>query len=132
MISTVFKIIGGALVAAILGLSLRQQGKDIALLLSIAVCCMVAIAGVAYLKPVVEFLQNMQDIIAVQASTFQTLLKAVGIGLISEIACLICADAGNAALGKTIQILTTGVLLWLSLPMMNALLELVQQILGEL
>ena len=28
MISTVFRIIGGALVAAILGLSLRQQGKD--------------------------------------------------------------------------------------------------------
>jgi stage III sporulation protein AD len=129
---TVFKIISGALITVILGLFLRQQGKDIALLMSIAACCMIVIAGIAYIKQVIEFLENLQKIIGAQESAFRTLLKAIGISLVSEIACLICTDAGNAALGKTIQIVTTSVLLWLSLPMMNALLELVQQILGGL
>jgi stage III sporulation protein AD len=130
--ATVFKIISGALVTVVLGLSLRQQGKDIALLLSIAACCMVVIAALDYLKPVVEFLENLQALTGVQENAFQILLKAVGIGLIAEIAGLICADSGNAALGKTIQILASGVLLWLALPLMNALLEIVQQILGEI
>ena len=132
MIGTVFKIVAGALIAVILGLSLRQQGKDIALLLSIAACCMAIIAGAVYIRPVITFLENLQELAELQDTSFQILLKAVGIGLIGEIACLICGDSGNAALGKSIQILTTGVLLYLSLPLMNALLEMVQKILGEL
>ena len=132
MTGSVFKIIAGALIAVVLGLSLRQQGKDIALLLSIAACCMVVIAGVQYIKPIITFLENLQTLADLQDTSFQILLKAVGIGLVAEIAILICSDSGNAALGKSIQILTTGVLLWLSLPLMNALLEMVQKILGEL
>jgi stage III sporulation protein AD len=60
------------------------------------------------------------------------ILKTVGIGLIGELAGLICSDAGNAALEKSIQILTTAVILWLSIPLFESLLDLVQAILGEL
>jgi stage III sporulation protein AD len=60
------------------------------------------------------------------------ILKTVGIGLIGELAGLICSDAGNAALAKSIQILTTAVILWLSIPLFESLLDLVQAILGEL
>lgn len=132
MIGSAFKIIAGALMAVILGLSLRQQGKDIALLLSIVTCCMVVIAAVQYIKPIIAFLENLQELADLQDTSFQILLKAVGISLIAEIAGLVCSDSGNAALGKSIQIITTGVLLWLALPLMNALLEMVQKILGEL
>ena len=59
------------------------------------------------------------------------MLKAVGIGVISEIAVLICQDSGNAALGKGLQLLATIVVLWLALPLMQGLLELVQKILGD-
>jgi hypothetical protein len=52
--------------------------------------------------------------------------------LIGELAGLICSDAGNAALAKSIQILTTAVILWLSIPLFESLLDLVQAILGEL
>jgi hypothetical protein len=47
---------------------------------------------------------------------------------VAEIAGLICTDAGNAALAKTIQILATAVILWLTLPLMQALLDLVRKI----
>ena len=42
---TVLKVIFGALIAVILGLMLRQQGKDIALLLSTAVWCQTIVPG---------------------------------------------------------------------------------------
>ena len=65
-------------------------------------------------------------------STFlSVLLKAVGIGLIAEIAALICADAGNAALGKTIHIMAVGAILWTALPLLSGLVDLIHQILGE-
>ena len=127
----VLKVIFGALITVILGLMLRQQGKDVALLLSIAVCCMVIAAGISYLSPVLDFIRQLQENTGIDPQFVRILLKSVGIGLVAEIAGLICTDAGNAALGKTIQILATAVILWLALPLMGALLELVRKIMEE-
>lgn len=60
------------------------------------------------------------------------LLKAVGIGLVSEIAGLVCTDAGNGSLGKALQMLGSAVILYLSLPIFTAILELIREILREL
>lgn len=127
----VLKVMCGALIAVILGLTLRQQGKDIALLLSTAVCCMVVVVGVSYLTPVVDFVRQLQTSSGTDPEFLRILLKSVGIGLIAEIAGLICSDAGNAALAKTIQILATSVILWLSLPLMSALLDMVRKMMEE-
>ena len=102
-----------------------------ALLLSIAVCCMVVVAGFAYLTPVVDFIRQLHTSSGTNSEFLRILLKSVGIGIVAEIAGLICTDAGNAALGKTIQILAAAAILWLSLPLMNALLELVRKIMEE-
>ena len=128
---SVLKVIFGALIAMILGLTLKQQGKDIALLLSIAVVCMVTFVAISFLTPVVDFIQQLQSNIPTDSGFLRILLKSVGIGLIAEIAGLICTDAGNAALAKTIQLLSVAVILWLSLPLMRALLELVQTMMEE-
>lgn len=123
--------VGGVLVAVILCAVLNRQGKDFTVLLSTAVCIMVLIAASAYLEPVMMLIETLIDTAQLDSDLFQTILKAVGIGLIGELASLICADSGNAALGKTVEILTAGVILWLSIPLMTALLELVQQMVGS-
>lgn len=128
---TVIKVLAGTLITVILGLALRQQGKDIALLLSIAVCCMVLAVVMLYLEPVVEFIRQLFSFTGTDPEMLEILLKSVGIGLLAEIAGLICADAGNAALAKTIQVLSAAVILWLAVPLMQALLELVHQLMGE-
>ncbi len=124
------KASAGIFIAVILGLTLAKQGKDLSLLLTVVVCCMVVTAAVTYLQPVIDFLQRLQSIGQLDPEMFQTLMKSVGIGLLAEIMSMICADAGNASLGKTLQILSTAVILWMSLPMLNALMELVNNILG--
>ena len=120
------------LLAVILGLVLAIQSKDWAVLLTTGVSCMVLAVGAVYLQPVLDFVRELQTLSGLDPQMLTVVLKAVGIGLISEIAALICLDAGNAALGKGIQILASLTVLWLSLPLMRALLELVQKILGEI
>lgn len=119
------------LVAAILCLTIGKQGKDFSILLTIAVCCMVLILGAAYLEPVLDFLQNLESMGQLDSSLIDVLFKVVGIAMLSEIAGMICTDAGNASMGKALHILGTAVILWLSIPIFNALLELIGQILGE-
>ena len=119
------------LLTVILGLALGKHGKEAGLLLTLAVCCMVCVLALSYLQPVIAFIHQLQSVGQLNDEMLEILLKAVGIGLIGEIASLICADSGNAALGKTLQLLSAAVILWLSIPLLNQLLELIQQILGE-
>lgn len=120
----------GALIAVVLCLTLGKQGKETGLLLTMSVCCMICVIAMHYLDPVVEFVNQLEDIGALDGDLVAILLKAAGIGFLSEIACLVCTDAGNSALGKSLQILGSGVVLWLSIPLFQALMELLQQILG--
>lgn len=126
------QIIAGALVAVILVLTLSAHRKDISVLLGIGACCMVLCAAVSYLEPVVDFISTLQDIGGMDGNWMGIMLKAVGIGLIAEIASLICNDSGSSALGKTVQILAASVVIWISIPLMTQLLELVQRILGDI
>ncbi|MBR7123180.1 MAG: hypothetical protein IKC95_06985 [Oscillospiraceae bacterium] len=126
---TFIKASGGVLIALVLYLVLVKQGKDISLLLTLTVCCMVTAVAIGYLKPVVSFINSLQIIGNLDDTMLIIILKAVGIGLLSEIIGLVCADAGNAALGQTLKILAGAVILWLSLPLFHNLIELVEEIL---
>lgn len=124
------KATAAVLIALVVGLSISKQEKDMSLLLSIAVCCMVVTAAITYLQPVIRFFERLQTLGELDAGMLTVLIKAVGIALLSEITGLICTDAGNAALGKVLQILATAVILWISIPLFERLIELIENILG--
>lgn len=119
------------LVALIFYLILLKQGKDISSVLTIAVCCIVGIVAMEYLTPIVSFINDLQELGGLDSQMLTIILRCVGIGLISEITSLICADAGNAAMGKVLQLLATLVVMWLSLPMFMAMVELIKEILKQ-
>lgn len=127
-----YQAVAGVLVAVIFILVLRKQGSDISILLSVLVCCMVGFLAAGFLNPVMEFLRRLQKFGTLQPSYLNTLLKIVGISFTAQITALICDDSGNSALGKIIQFLASAVILYLSLPMLSKLLDLVDQILENL
>lgn len=120
------------LIAVVLGLAVGKREKDISVLLTMAVCCMTAMIAVSYLETVLDFLWELESVGNIQNGFLGILLKAVGIALIAEVAGMICSDAGNGSLGKTLQMLGSVVILYLSIPIYNALLTLIREILGEL
>lgn len=127
-----FKVIAGVLITSVLCMVLSRQGKEISVLLVILVCCMIATIAMQYLESVIDFFRELQSLTRLDSQLLQILLKVVGISLIGELATLICNDAGNAALGKALQMLSGILVLWLSLPLLRSLLSLINGILGEL
>lgn len=128
---TYLKTIIGVFLALILIITLSKQVKDLSVLLSITVCCIVGIAAFTYLQPVVAFLSQLQEKTGIDAAFLQILLKAVGISLLGETAAMICTDAGNSSLGRIVQILASAVILWLSLPLLKELLKLIEEVLEQ-
>ena len=126
------QVTAGAMVAVIMWIILSKQGKEYALILSIGACCLVLIGAMRFLEPVWELLERLKVLGNLQSEWLSVMLKATGVGLIAEFGSMICADAGNGALAKTLQFMGTATVLWLSIPLMNSLLTLLEQILGEL
>ena len=126
------KTAAGAFFVLVLFVTLSKQAKDMAVILSIGACCMVGVIAFSYLQPVVSFLHSLQEKTGVDSAFFQILIKAVGIALLGETASLIFSDAGNSSLGKILQFLSSAVILWLSLPLLEKLLDLVDGVLDFL
>ncbi len=127
-----WQVVAGVLLTVVLGIALSKGSKDMTLVLVMVVCCMVLGAAFFYLEPVLDFIKELQTLGGLDSNLSGILLKAVGIGLVAEIAVLICNDSGNGALGKALQIMATAIILWLALPLMRTLLEIIQRIMGEL
>lgn len=128
--STVIKAICGILIAVILSQVLAKQGKDFSLLLILVVCCMVMMVAASFIEPVLDFFQRLQVIGQLEDGIIKILLKAVGIGVLTEMTVMICEDMGNSAMGKSLQILATAAVLWLSIPIFEKLMELLESVLG--
>ena len=124
------KCVGGVLVGVVLILALGR--KDLGLVLGMAVCAMIAIGAVRYLEPVMDLLDRLQTLGGLDGDLIAIVLKAVGISMVAEIAGLVYTDSGNASLAKVLQILGVSVVLWISLPIFEALLSLIQEILEGL
>ena len=127
---TFLQAAAGVIAALIMWIVLSRQGKEYALILSIGACCLVLLVVLRFLEPVVQLMEKLQQMGSLQPEWLSVMLKAVGIGLVVEMGSLICQDAGNAALSKTLQILGAVTVLWLSIPLVNRLMDLIGQILG--
>lgn len=124
-----WKAAGLIFLAVVLDLTISKTGKDFSVLLSMMVCCIVGATAISYLSPVIAFLEELNALAQLKNGVLQILLKSAGIALVAEIAGLICSDAGNSSLGKTFQLLGTVAVLYLSIPVFNSLITLIQDIL---
>ena len=125
-------ISGAVLLAVILGLTLNSYCKEIGIILAITVCCLTALAALNYLEPILGFLKELEALGRLDGTMLEILMKAPGFGIVTEIANMVCKDAGNESMGKSMQLLGSAVILYLSMPLFLVLIDLLQKILGEL
>lgn len=121
---------GLVFVGVILVIVVGRQSRDMSVLLSLGICAGLCMAAGGYLEALTEFLGELRMLGNLDRSFLTILLKCTGIGYLSEIAALVCADAGEQAMAKALQILAAGAILYLSLPLMRELLSVIQEVLG--
>ena len=121
------KTFSGAIITVILVTILSKQNREMAVVAVTVACGMIAFAAMQYLEPVLAYFDRLSVISELNPQVIGTLMKSVGIVLLAEIIGHICTDAGNAALGKAVQLLATTAVLWLSLPLFSKLMELIEQ-----
>ena len=127
-----YKAAGFVLICTVLSLVLSGNGKHFSIVIIMAMCAGITIAAIQYIQPVLSFFRQLQTAGNWNTELFVILMKSVGIGVLAQITALICADSGNSALGKSLQLMASAVILWLSLPLFEELLRLINMLLAKI
>ena len=120
-----------AIIGLILVLVVGRQSRDLGMLLSLAVCVLLALGAMEFLEPVMELLDELKRLGELDGGAVGILLRCAGIGMVSELAGLLCADAGEGAMGKSLQICANAAILWLSLPLLRQVLTMIGEVLAK-
>ena len=123
------KMVGITAVGILLCLILSKNAKDYSFLITIVLCCGLCLASVEFLAPIFQFLTDLEGWVGKTAPLLEILVKAVGLSLIGELMANICVDAGHAAVGKTVQLSTTIALIYIAIPLIQSLFELIESVL---
>ena len=117
-------------IAVIFTALLKKNNKELAVLLSLAACVLIAIFLVDLAGPVVSYFSRLQNLAGLDNGLMTPLLKTVGIGILTQICSSVCSDAGENAIGNLIEICGSVLALYVALPLLEAVLEMVQTMCG--
>lgn len=127
-----FRTISITLVGTFVCLILSKNAKDYGLLIGIILCCMIGTLAAWYFKPILELIDKFGQISDHISPWIVILVKSVGLSFIGETVSAICIDAGQAAIAKVMQTTTTLAILWVSIPLIQSLMDLIYNILEML
>ena len=127
-----WKIMALAIVAVVLCVLLREYQKPLSVLLSLITCVGILLLGAAFFEPIIEVVKRLAGLTGADDEIIAPLFKVVGIGLLTHISSGICQDAAENTLGKTVEFCGTILALYAALPLLRAVLELVESMMGGL
>lgn len=115
---------------ALLAVELKGLKGEYGIYLVAAVGLVIFFYGITKLKTVIETIRQVQSYIRMNRMYLEVLLKMIGITYIAEFSSGICKDAGYGSLGSQIEIFGKLSVLAVSMPILLALLDTVQQFLA--
>ena len=124
------RVIGIALVVTFAVVVLRPTRPELAAIVSIAGGLVVLLMFVGALGTVVQSFAQIVARTGLRSELFSAILRIIGIGYLTEFAAGICNDAGNSSMAQKVVLAGKIIILVLSIPIINNLIEIVLGVLG--
>lgn len=124
----IFVAVGAAMVAMLLAVTLREIKKEYAVLLSLLCAVALMLWAVGTMAPIIEQIEALVDSTELNPQYGEILLKSLGIAVCTQLACDVCKDAGETAIGTKVEFCGRVCLVALSLPLFSEILSLAQRI----
>ncbi|MCL2056999.1 MAG: stage III sporulation AC/AD family protein [Oscillospiraceae bacterium] len=121
-------VIGAGLIAAILCVLLRRERPEFALLLSLAAGAFVLFALFGEIADIIGRVRAMLTASIIPGEYLSVLLRAMGICLLTQIACDTCRDAGESAIAAKLEMAGKIAVLAVSLPLFEQVLAVARRL----
>lgn len=125
----IIQIVGIGLMATVFAVLLRQERPEMALQVSIVAGTIIFLLVLNKISSTLTVLQNMAARANIDFLYLNTILKIIGIAYVAEFGAQICKDAGSSSIAAKIEFAAKILILFLSIPIVMAVLELLLKIL---
>ncbi len=119
-----------AVVTVVLTSLLKKSNQELALLLTIAACVLIGLFLMRLAEPVVEFLSKLRNLAGLDKELMTPMVKTIGVGLLTQISATVCADAGENAIAKLVEVCGGVLALYVALPLLQAVIDMVERMSG--
>lgn len=124
----VIKVCAFCITAVVLCSFVKENNKNIALLLSIFAGSMILIYAISNIQAVVDVLKKLIEQSGINATYLNVILKVTAIVYLIEFGKGVCVDAGESALGTKLELAGKVVIVTLTIPVITTLLEQITKI----
>ena len=97
-------------------------------MLSLGTCIIVLGGVIAFIYPIIDDIREIFEESGISNAYISLIFKATAVCFITQITCEICRDSGELAIASAQEIWGRAAITFISLPVLKALLELVQEI----
>lgn len=112
-----------------LGFLLKSTKPEYASFITMAIGLLILGLAVGKVTYLFQTLDKIQESLPIDGSYISTLVKMIGITYIGQFSSAICKDAGYQAIGSQIELFCKLSVMVLSMPVLLALLETIQEFL---
>ena len=124
----IFKIVGFALTAVVLIVILKEQRKEIAVVLMIFSSIAIIFFAIDQMAKIIDLLENLADKSGIQKDYLKIILKITGIAYVVEFGKNICKDAGQTAIATKIEMAGKIIIVSLSIPILTSLVSVLSEL----
>ena len=108
---------------------IKQYKPEFAIYISLACGIIILVLVMDKLINVIELIRSISNKAGINNSFLSVILKITGIAFIAEFAVSVCRDSGESAIASKIEIGSNIIIIFLSIPIISNLLEIVSHIL---
>ena len=116
-------------IASVLGLLLKKNAPEFALLLTVSAAAAIVGFALSILGNIKDFVYELAERGAVSSALLAPLVKCVGISVCAKLASDICKDAGFSASASAVELVAAASALYAALPLMRAVLKMTESFL---
>lgn len=122
------KIVGIGLISAVCAIILKQIKPEFSLIVSMVGGILILIEVVDLFTNVLTTFENLSQLTGVDKELFSVVLKIIGIGYLTSFTTSLCNDAGMSSIGEKVMLGGKVVIMVVSLPIINSLIEIIMRL----
>ena len=125
----VLRLSAMAVLSCLLILTIKKQSPELGMILSLCACAIGAGFLLEAVRPILLLAETLAEKAGLSSELSAPLWKCLGLGLLTELSAGLCADAGESALAKLVELGGSILCLAVSLPLLQAVLAMIEELL---
>lgn len=126
--AVLIKIAAVAVAGAILGLVIRKNSPEMALMLTISLALTALYLAFDTIKSVTDFVSSLADAAQISPAVLSVVFKAVGISVVTKLSSDVCRDAGQSSVASGIELAGAFAALHVALPLFKTVMDMVRSL----